>query len=474
MVFSSVTFIFYFLPVFLAFYFMVGQKNAAILTGSVIFYTWGEGEFIFLLAVLIGLNLFAAKLISTADKKLFLLMVAVGSNLSFLLFFKYTNFVVQNISLIFKLHFDSVSVPLPIGISFFTFQLVSYLVDVYWGKIAPERSFIRLGTYILMFPHLIAGPIVRYSDIAGELRSRSFEVEKFGLGVQYFIVGLCQKVLIANSVSVATDHAFSVPYEQLSTTTAWIGALAYTIQIYFDFCGYSNMAIGLAFLMGFRFPINFNYPYMSRSIGEFWRRWHMALSYWFRDYVYIPLGGSHVKLWKTIRNILVVFFLTGLWHGAAWTFIVWGLFHGVFLICERLGLKKVLNRAPPIVGHTYLLLVVVVGWVFFQSRDFAQAWAFLLAMAGFGATDVTPLRLWLTPECVAALLFGCLFSFPVVPRLLNKLGIQSVPGPLDLSQQDRQPALVHPLPVALLLLGFILSIALMVGNSLNPFLYFRF
>jgi alginate O-acetyltransferase complex protein AlgI len=296
-----------------------------------------------------------------------------------------------------------------------------------------------------------------------------------GLGVQFFIVGLCQKALIANTVAAAGDHAFALPLSELTTVTAWIGAGAYMLQIYFDFCGYSNMAIGLAFLLGFRFPRNFNYPYASRSITEFWRRWHMSLSFWFRDYVYIPLGGSRGGLAKTLRNLLIVFFLTGLWHGAAWTFIVWGLFHGLFLILERLGLGTILSRSPQIVSRSYTLLVVLVGWVFFRATDFRQASAFLKAMSGFGTSASTaPVWLWLTPEIISAMVAGVIFSFPVIPWLLDRIGQPRVLGPSAVKTNDLDPIFVHALPAIVLLPGLILSVALLAGNSLNPFLYFRF
>lgn len=474
MVFSSVIFIFYFLPAFLFFYFVAGRRNAAILTGSVLFYTWGEGIYIVLLTFLIAINLLAGRAIENARFRTGILLFSVGLNLSVLAYFKYANFILNNVSALLGEELAKIDVQLPLGISFFTFQLISYLVDVYRKDVPAERNFVRLSTYILMFPHLIAGPIVRYADIAGEIKSRSFKVQMFGLGVQYFIVGLCQKVIIANSVAPAAEYAFSVPLGELSMAIAWIGAFAYTIQIYFDFCGYSNMAIGLAFMMGFKFPRNFNYPYAAKSISDFWRRWHMSLSFWFRDYVYIPLGGSRGGVAKTIRNLLIVFFLTGLWHGAAWTFIFWGIFHGFFLIMERLWLGRALEKAPHTFARAYVILVVIVGWVFFQSKDFAQATAFLQAMAGFGGVASAPIRLWLTPEAMAALVAGSIFSFPVIAAVLDRLGLQRVSGPLDLANPHHDATFVHQLPILPLLIGFVFCVALIVGNSLNPFLYFRF
>ena len=302
------------------------------------------------------------------------------------------------------------------GISFFTFQLVSYLVDVSRGAVPAERNFVRLATYIMMFPHLVAGPIVRYADIAEEMRGRRYTVERIGLGVQYFIVGLSQKVLIANTVAVAADKAFTATAVELSAPMAWIGAVAYSLQIYFDFCGYSNMAIGLAFLLGFRFPRNFNYPYAAASVTDFWRRWHMSLSSWFRDYVYIPMGGNRHGTARTLRNLLVIFLLTGLWHGAAWTFVIWGLFHGAFLVLERLWLGQRLARTPLLLSRVYTLLVILVGWVFFRADHLAHATIYFRAMLGGGeARNPLPITAWLTPEVATMIAVGIVFSFPVVP-----------------------------------------------------------
>ncbi len=477
MVFSSITFIFYFLPLFLAFYYLTGIRNAILLVGSAIFYTWGEGAFVALLLALVAINLWGGLLVADAKAKgrTWVLPIFITFNLLVLGVFKYTSFFLSTFGSLTGVSVPKIDLPLPLGISFFTFQLVSYLIDINRGTTKPERSYVRLATYIMMFPHLVAGPIVRYSHIVEELKRRYLTSERIGLGIQYFIVGLCQKVMIANTVAAASDHVFSLPSGELSLITAWIGASAYMLQIYFDFCGYSNMAIGLAFLLGFKFPRNFDYPYASRSITEFWRRWHMSLSFWFRDYVYIPLGGSRGGKMTTLRNLLIVFLLTGLWHGAAWTFIAWGLFHGCFLILERLGLDRVLARAPIGVARAYTLLVVLVGWVFFRATDFQHASAVLTAMAGFGAAAPSELiRLWLTPEVSSAMVIGTVFSFPVLPWLMDRMRQPRVLGPQMPNGNDQGSIPVHVLPIPVLVPGMIMSIALLAGNSLNPFLYFRF
>ena len=350
MVFSSVIFIFCFLPVFLLGYYVSGWRAGALLIGSTVFYVWGEGAYVFLLLGLIGLNYAGSRWLDATintRRRLAILAVLIAADFSVLGFFKYSEFLAHNLNLALG-HpvLPEVRQKLPLGISFFTFQLVSYAVDVHRGSVKVERDLTRFAAYILMFPHLIAGPIVRYADIRDEMHADRRRTAHVGLGFQYFIVGLCQKVLIANTVAPLADHAFATDLVGLDATTAWLGVWSYTLQIYFDFCGYSNMAIGLAFLLGFTFPKNFDYPYIAQSITDFWRRWHMSLSSWFRDYVYIPLGGNRHGKWQTVRNLLIVFFLTGLWHGAAWRFIVWGLYHGAFLMIERFGLGRWLERSP--------------------------------------------------------------------------------------------------------------------------------
>ena len=477
MLFSSIPFIFYFLPIFLAVYLASGLRTAVLLGGSILFYTWGEGPYVLLLAALIFVNYKLAHFLdlATSRRRIFLI-VGLMLNAGTLVLFKYYDFVIANLHhLLPVLDLKPLGLRLPLGISFFIFQLISYQMDVYFKRVHPEERLSRFATYILMFPHLIAGPIVRYAEIREELASRRWSYSRLDLGAQYFVVGLCQKVLVANTLASVANHAFELTPIVLTPGVAWLGALAYSLQIYFDFCGYSNMAIGLAFMLGFTFPKNFDYPYSARTVTDFWRRWHMSLSFWFRDYVYIPLGGSRGGQLVTARNLMLVFFLTGLWHGAAWNFIVWGLFHGTFLLIERRGLGSLLRRSPTWLASTYTLLVVMVGWVFFRAETLAHAIQYLRAMAALHrVADLGPsARILLSPEVFVAFVAGFLFAVPTLPVLSEALRRKRY-GRIETIEARLDPLQVHKLPVPLLLVGFMVSIALLVGSSLNPFLYFRF
>ncbi len=477
MLFSSIAFIFYFLPVFLAAYLATGLRTAVLLSGSILFYTWGEGAYVILLGALIVSNYRLAHLLDQAIlRRRVFLWAGLVMNVGTLVLFKYYDFVIAIIHQILpSLRLPPLELSLPLGISFFVFQLISYQMDIYFGRVQPESRLSRFATYILMFPHLIAGPIVRYAEIREELASRSWNPARLDLGAQYFVVGLCQKVLVANTLASVANHAFELMPEVLTPTVAWLGALAYSLQIYFDFCGYSNMAIGLAFILGFTFPKNFDYPYSAQSVTDFWRRWHMSLSFWFRDYVYIPLGGNRGGALITARNLVIVFFLTGLWHGAAWNFIVWGLFHGAFLLIERRGLSSLLARCPAWLVTAYTLLVVMVGWVFFRAETLSHALKYLHAMAALHRINEldASARLLLSPEVWVAFAAGLIFAVPTLPKLLDLLRCQRH-GRLEAIEARLDPLYVHRLPTALLLVGFIVSVALLVGSSLNPFLYFRF
>ncbi|MFI4966310.1 MAG: MBOAT family O-acyltransferase [Caulobacterales bacterium] len=480
MVFSSVIFLFYFLPIFLLGYYACGWRAGALLVGSAAFYVWGEGAYVFLLLGLIGLNYAGARWLDATPRRegrLAILATLIVVDFAVLGFFKYSAFVAHNLNLVLpRAVLPETPHALPLGISFFTFQLVSYAVDVHRGAVEVERDPMRFAAYILMFPHLIAGPIVRYADIRDEMHADRRRTAHLGLGVQYLIVGLCQKVLVANTVAPLADHAFAAGLVGLDATTAWLGVWAYTLQIYFDFCGYSNMAIGLAFMLGFTFPKNFDYPYVARSITDFWRRWHMSLSSWFRDYVYIPLGGNRHGLWQTTRNLLIVFVLTGLWHGAAWRFIVWGLYHGAFLMLERFGLGRLLERSPRLVRHAYALLVVMVGWVFFRADTLPQALRYLGQMARLGRFQPPDpaLAILLNAQSLSALAAGSLLAMPLLPGLMSRLDApRAEPSRPDLPARLETRS-VHALPIPLLAAGFVLSVAVLVGSTLNPFLYFRF
>ena len=479
MVFSSVIFIFYFLPLVLLGYYLSGWRTGALLVGSALFYTWGEGFYVFLLLALIGLNYAGARWLDRQKdegRRRLALGGLIAVDLSVLGWFKYAGFLAANLDrLIPGAPLPVIHLALPLGISFFTFQLISYQFDVFRRQVEVERDPARFAAYILMFPHLIAGPIVRFAHIREELHADRRQTGRTGLGIQYFIVGLCQKVLVANTVAPLADQAFGLSPGTLDGGTAWLGALAYALQIYFDFCGYSNMAIGLAFMLGFTFPKNFDHPYASRSITEFWRRWHISLSSWFRDYVYIPLGGNRGGAARTVRNLLVVFFLTGLWHGAAWNFVIWGLFHGAFLLIERFGLGRVLVRLPRVASNLYAVVVVMFGWVLFRDDSLGGAleyWRAMVDPRGFAPLGVDTLRL-LDNQMLAAIGLGIVFAFPTLPWALERMRTRRLlPSHTLEARLDTQG--VHILSTPVLIAGLILCTAALAGSSLNPFLYFRF
>jgi len=477
-VFSSIIFLFYFLPVFLLGYWLSGWRTGGLLAGSVVFYTWGEGAYVLLLGALILANYAGGRAIDrlAGDRARWALIGLVALDLGVLGVFKYSGFLAHNLNhLLPGSPLPEWRLRLPLGISFFTFQLISYLMDVSRREVEVERDLSKFAAYILMFPHLIAGPIVRYADIRDEMHADRRRHGTVGLGLQYLIVGLCQKVLIANVVAPLADHAFGRAPGTLDGLTAWGGAVAYTLQIYFDFCGYSNMAIGMAFMLGFTYPKNFDHPYAARSLTQFWRRWHISLSSWFRDYVYIPLGGNRRGFARTLRNLVIVFALTGLWHGAAWTFLLWGLYHGAFLLVERFGLGELLERGPRPVAHLYAVLVVLLGWVLFRAPDLPHALSYYAAMfdpAGFHAPGVD-LRVVANNEVLVALALGVVFSVPTLPWLLDRAGAARLAASrgLDARLDTRS---VHVLSNPVLVAGLVLSIAHLAGSSLNPFLYFRF
>ncbi len=403
------------------------------------------------------------------EESKWILGFGVVINLSFLMYFKYANFLIENLNLIFGLvksdfHFSLIqNLSLPIGISFFTFHSLSYLIDVYRKNTAPQRNLIDLGLYIALFPQLIAGPIVRYHSIAAQLKDRIKDANNFTVGTERFVIGLAKKLILANSFAYVADYIFDIPNDQVSSSLAWIGIIAYSFQIYFDFSGYSDMAIGLARMLGFRFLENFNYPYIATSIKEFWRRWHISLSSWFRDYLYIPLGGSKVSSSRHYGNILIVFFVTGLWHGASWNFVIWGLVHGILLVFEGLFLGKIFLQIPTIVSRIYTLIVVVTAWVFFRAEDLPQSISFIKKMYSFGA-DSSASRSHLSyiigSEFILILVLGVIFSTPVISRLSEKI---------------HAGAMWHKVAyhTALLCL-FLVSLTDLAAGTYNPFIYFRF
>ena len=379
MLFSSIVFLFTFLPAVVILYYLlpVRFRNVILLLASLVFYAWGEPVYLFLMLLSILFNYFSGLDIARnlqdkrAAKRSLVFNLII--NLAVLGFFKYEGFVLDTLNGILPVHISYHALPLPIGISFYTFQILSYIIDVYRGNVKVQTNLPNFALYVTMFPQLIAGPIVQYADVDEQLASREVSRTKFGEGSMYFIRGLAKKVLLANTSGMIFTEVSGLAKGNIAVMTAWLGAFAYMFQIYFDFSGYSDMAIGLGKMFGFEFNMNFNYPYVSKSITEFWRRWHISLSSWFRDYVYIPLGGNRVSKIKHIRNLLIVWFLTGLWHGAAWNFVAWGLYYGVILIIEKYLLSPVLDRLPDVVRHIYSIVLVVIGWVLFFSSSFGQA-----------------------------------------------------------------------------------------------------
>lgn len=460
MVFSSMIFLFIFLPVVMIINGLLPKKfrNLFLLIANLLFYAYGEPIYVLLMIASIVINYLCALWIekSMSDRVRKVIMILnVIINIGALGFFKYTTMILDTLRVIPVLStLPAADIVLPIGISFYTFQAMSYVIDVYRGSCCAAHSFIDFASYISLFPQLIAGPIVRYSDVERKIRDRRVSVEMFSNGIKLFVIGLCKKVLLANQFGMVWDTVSS-DVTAYGMAGAWVGAIGYTLQIYFDFGGYSDMARGLGKMLGFDFCINFSYPYISRSITEFWRRWHISLSTWFKDYVYIPLGGNRVKPLRHAVNILIVWTLTGLWHGAAWNFVVWGLYYGILLLMEKLVYGKLLLRTPKVINHIYTLLVVIIGWIFFASPDFASAFSYIGCMFSFKFADITSLAGWI-PTFVS----GIVASTPLMAAAFGILRIKKKKSTV--------------IEAVLCMVGFILCIASLVTESYNPFLYFRF
>ena len=464
MVFSSLEFLFRFIPVTLLLYFIVPRKfkNALLLVASLFFYAWGEPIYVLLMifscAVNYGLGLAIDRTRGTPKSKI-ALIASIVISLSLLGFFKYADFFVANINAIFGSSIGRLYLPLPIGISFYTFQILSYTVDVYRNATPVQKNIIDLSTYVTLFPQLIAGPIVRHKTIAEDITGRKHSLELFASGAHRFVIGLGKKVIIANNVGLIWDLAKTSG--EPTVLLAWLGIMAFSFQIYFDFSGYSDMAIGLGRMLGFRYLENFNFPYVAQSVTEFWRRWHMSLGQWFRDYVYIPLGGNQVSRWKWVRNIFIVWALTGFWHGASWNFAIWGLYFGVLLLAERLFLGKLLERLPRVFRHSYLLLIVVVSWVIFELGTVNGIFNYLgnmFALTGISGSSfesVYVLKSNLVLLAIAAI--GCV---PIFRNLYDRF-----------SAKPLVKAVVMPV---FYLAVLTISVAYLVDSSFNPFLYFRF
>ena len=466
MLFSSLTFIFIFLPIILIIYYLSKDKykNYILLLFSLIFYSWGEPKYIILMLLSIIVNYFFAIFIDKSDKKIkrLILILSIGFNIGLLFLFKYLGFFTNNISSIFNLNMPIINIELPIGISFYTFQILSYVVDVYRKDVKVQKNIFTLGTYIALFPQLIAGPIVRYSTVEKELKTRKHSLEKFCNGLRRFIIGLGKKVIIANNVALIADTIFnSAISNNYNGFVLIIATLAYTMQIYFDFSGYSDMAIGLGKMFGFEFLENFNYPYISRSITDFWRRWHMSLSSFFRDYVYIPLGGNRVNKLKWIRNILIVWSLTGLWHGAEWNFVIWGIYFAIILLIEKLFLQKTLNKLPKIVGWLYAFILINIGWIIFRAESIELL---TYIFKNIFILDTSTLYDFLAANYNLVnyfifIILGFVLSFPIY----RKIDVKLEKNNFYLFFKD-----------IFLILILIFCICTLISNSYNPFIYFRF
>lgn len=458
MVFSSILFIFRFLPIAMVIYFLTPKKlkNLSLLILSLIFYSWGEPRYFLLMIASIFVDYFISINIEKNNKnkkiKILLLAISIIFNVGILFFFKYINFFIENINSIFNMSLNNVKITLPLGISFYTFQTMSYTIDVFLGKVKAEKNIINFGAFVCLFPQLIAGPIVKYIDISKELKNRDINLDEIQAGIRLFILGLGSKVLIANNIGSLWNEVETMGFNNISTILAWMGIIAFSLQIYFDFNGYSLMAIGLGKILGFNFPNNFNYPYESRSITEFWRRWHITLGQWFKQYVYIPLGGNRLGRARTYFNLFIVWFLTGLWHGASYNFILWGLYFFILICIEKNGLLNLLNKHK-LISHIYTIFFILVGWVLFAVIDLNQIINFFKKMFIFNAGNewIYYLRNYIITYTIAII-----FSTSFLKKIYNKFVKSNI------------------VDTIILITIFLLSIAYLVDSSYNPFLYFRF
>ena len=465
MLFSSITFLIYFLPCMVLVYFLAPgrMKNTVLLLGSLIFYGWGEPKYLPVMAAVILAGYLSARLIGTCQNKRqskILLAAAVLLEIFPLIYCKYADFFIQNLNVLTGQKIPLLSIAMPLGISFYTFQVISYTVDVYRGDVPAQKNLLTFAAYVAMFPQLVAGPIVRYSDIRSQLENRTHSVEKCAYGIRRFVTGLSKKILIANVLGELIGQ-FQAS-EEKSVLFFWMYAVAFMRQIYFDFSGYSDMAVGLGAVFGFDFPENFRYPYCSASITEFWRRWHISLGTWFREYVYIPLGGNRKGKERTILNLMIVWFLTGLWHGASWNFVMWGMYYGILLIIEKFMIGDRLEKVPGMFRHLYSLLFVMIGWVFFFSPTLGFAWKYLGVMFGIGAkTVVDSMGIYLLITNLALFAIAAVGSTAKVHEIFGRI----VYGGYKVRAV---------LACAIYAGMFLLSIAYLVTETYNPFLYFRF
>ena len=467
MVFSTPIFLFYFLALTLLVYYVVPRKgrNVVLLISSLFFYYWGEREYVAIMFLSTAIDYTHGMLVERCKKKgndkgaRMAVASSVIFNLALLLFFKYWDFLAGSLQAMGLTFMPVLNIHLPIGISFYTFQTMSYTIDVYRGDTRAQRNIINFGTFVTLFPQLIAGPIIKYKDLGDQINERTTSTEKFASGVQIFMVGMAKKVLVANNVGMLWEAYKAMAAGELTVLGAWLGVIAFTFQIYFDFSGYSDMAIGLGRMLGFEFLPNFNYPYISKSITEFWRRWHISLSTWFREYLYIPLGGNRCSKPRWMFNLLVVWAATGIWHGASWNYLIWGLYFFVLLMLEKFFLLKVLDKAPALVGHIYTLFFVVVSWAIFAIEDFSQLGSYLKVMFGLGGVPLMDAKLgYYVTSYLPILLVAAVASTPLGAKLYHKL---------------KTPA-AEVVCTVLVLAGLVVCTAYLVDGTYNPFLYFRF
>lgn len=463
MVFASITFLYYFLPIFLILYFIFPKKykNIVLLIFSFIFYFYGEPKYILLMLIEVFFSYFMT-LSLEKNKSKSLLGIIISFHIFLLCVFKYFNFIITNINSIFGGNISLLNIVLPIGISFYTFQIISYEVDVYRGKVKASKSLIDYMTYVFLFPQLIAGPIVRYETISKELESRKVTLEDFSYGVNRFIIGLFKKVVIANNIGELCNILNNS--SEVSVLLYWVLGISYMLQIYFDFSGYSDIAIGIGRMIGFKFPENFNYPYIANSVTDFWRRWHMTLSSWFRDYVYIPLGGNRVSTLKHIRNILVVWMLTGLWHGASWNFIIWGIYFGVILIIEKYCLNKVLEKLPRVIRNIYAMFIVMISFIIFSSDDISSALVAIKGLFSFSSLKFSnDFIIYYIRSYGVILIGGLVLCTPLIKNVINKLRENKILN-----------YIINIFEVIILVLVLVVITSMLIDSSYNPFLYFRF
>ena len=463
MLFTSISFLYYFLPIVLIIYFIAPKKykNLILFIFSLIFYFYGEPKYIFLMILEILIAYIGAILIDKYKSKKILILI-LFIHIILLIIFKYTNFLTTNINNVFNTNFKLLNIALPIGISFYTFQIISYIVDVYKDKVKVQKSFLKLATYVSLFPQLIAGPIVRYEVIENELDNRKLSFEDFSIGVRRFTIGLAKKVLIANMLGELCTK-FSLVDER-SIVLYWIFAISYMLQIYFDFSAYSDMAIGLGRMFGFHFLENFDYPYVSKSITEFWRRWHISLGSWFRDYVYIPLGGNRVSKMKHLRNILIVWLLTGIWHGASWNFVIWGLMFGIILIIEKLFLNKYLEKLPNFIRRIYVLFIVMISFIIFNADTISDAISNIIGLFGFNKeTFINNYTIYYLKSYFIILVIAIIASTPLIKKQLENMKKNKF--------MNKLINILEPIYIVSLLL---IVTSYLIDNSYNPFLYFRF